>query len=92
MHKVRPCSPDLAPRIRELIAASWGADYVVAHGTIFKPDELPGFVVMSGGGEIKGLATYHFDGRGCELVTLDSLEEGKGIGSALLGGVIARAL
>ncbi len=90
MHKVRPCSPDLAPRIRELIAARWGADYVVAHGTIFRPHELPGFVVTSGD-EIKELATYHLDGRSCELVTLDSLEEGKGVGSALLQAVVEEA-
>jgi DNA-3-methyladenine glycosylase I len=31
-----------------------------------------------------GLLTYHVEGDACEIVTLDCIEEGKGIGTALL--------
>lgn len=34
-----------------------------------------------------GLITYHIDGDECEILTLDSLEENKGVGTALLNEV-----
>lgn len=39
------------------------------------------------GNEPVGLATYHLDGDSCEIVTLDSLVEGRGIGSALVAEI-----
>jgi len=35
--------------------------------------------------------TYHVDGRECEIVTINSLEEGVGVGSALLTAVKDKA-
>jgi ribosomal protein S18 acetylase RimI-like enzyme len=90
MHKVQPCSPELTEQVREFVASRWGADYVVAHGEIFRPEQLPGFVVMRNR-EIRALATYRLDGPACELITLDSLDEGQGIGTALLQAVVNAA-
>jgi ribosomal protein S18 acetylase RimI-like enzyme len=38
-----------------------------------------------------GLVTYELGGEACEIVTIDALEEGKGIGTALLGAVTQAA-
>jgi GNAT superfamily N-acetyltransferase len=38
-----------------------------------------------------GLVTYELDGVACEVVTIDALEEGRGIGTALLEAVVAAA-
>src|SRR6266550_3872138 len=38
-----------------------------------------------------GALTYHVDGRECEIVTINSLEEGVGVGSALLTAVRDKA-
>lgn len=62
----------------------WGADKVIAHGVTYFPHTLPGFVATTNG-EIAGLLTYHLEGNECEIVTLDSLREAQGIGSALIG-------
>ena len=64
----------------------WGDEIVVAHGAIYRPAELPGFIADRDG-EIVGLATYHIANEACEIVTLDSLQEGLGIGAALIEAV-----
>ena len=48
--------------------------------------ELPGLVVTDAG-EPVGLLTYTIDGDACEIVTIDAVIEGDGIGSLLIGSV-----
>jgi RimJ/RimL family protein N-acetyltransferase len=54
------------------------------------PADLPGFAAFDGG-RCVGLVTYELDGEACEIVTIDALEEGKGIGTVLLEAVAAAA-
>jgi ribosomal protein S18 acetylase RimI-like enzyme len=61
----------------------WGAPFVVAHGKLYYPHTLPGFVAEVGG-EVAGLITYHVEGDAWEIVTIDSEEPGVGIGSDLI--------
>jgi len=61
---------------------------MAVHGVLYRPAELEGFVAEEDG-EPSGLITYHVDGGACEIVTLDSLFERRGIGSALLDAVVA---
>jgi ribosomal protein S18 acetylase RimI-like enzyme len=61
----------------------WGAEIVVAHGEIFQPAELPGFVAEERE-EAVGLLTYHISEAGCEIITIDSWREGIGIGTRLI--------
>jgi ribosomal protein S18 acetylase RimI-like enzyme len=72
--------------VDELIRERWGSEVVVAHGVVFAPAVLDGFVAWDGERRI-GLLTYHLD-EGCEIVTIDSLEEGRGVGTALVDAVI----
>jgi ribosomal protein S18 acetylase RimI-like enzyme len=65
------------------VADQWGSEIVVAHGVIYRPAELPGFVAAADG-EVGGLLTYHVGMDACEIVTLDSQREGQGIGTALI--------
>ena len=46
---------------------------------------LDGLVAERGGARV-GLLTYRIEGEECEVVTIDSLEPGRGIGTALLQG------
>ena len=66
--------------------ASWGAEIVVVHQTIYHPAELPGFVALEEK-KIVGLLTYHIEGSSCEIVTLDSWSEGRGVGTGLIESV-----
>jgi GNAT superfamily N-acetyltransferase len=72
------------------VTERWGSPVAVAHGVVFRPSELPGYIALEGG-EPVGLATYSVDGDACELVTIDSVVEGRGVGSALLEAVIGAA-
>jgi len=63
---------------------------VVSRGRVHYPHQLSGFVAFQGEDKV-GLATYRVDGGECELVTIHSLLEGQGVGSALLGAVRSAA-
>lgn len=75
------------PRLRQFWKDNWGDEFVVAHGVIYRPDTLDGFVALDGD-EWIGEITYHFSGNECEIVSLDSQREGQGIGTMLIEKVI----
>jgi GNAT superfamily N-acetyltransferase len=75
--------------IERFLNRSWGST-VVSRGVAHDASRLPALLAVQDG-EIVGLATFCLENGECELVTLDSLEEGRGIGSALLAGVSERA-
>jgi DNA-3-methyladenine glycosylase I len=83
---IRPLGSLDAEWVAEFIDRRWGAPYVVAHGKLFYPHTLPGLVAEAAG-EPVGLVTYRVDGADWEIVTIDSLEPGQGIGSDLVYAV-----
>ena len=76
--------------VARLITDHWGDDLMVAHGETFIISQLPGFAAFEGD-EPVGLVTYNITGGECEITSLDSLREGKGIGSALIEAVKSTA-
>jgi ribosomal protein S18 acetylase RimI-like enzyme len=72
-------------------AAQVEAESVARLGELVDPTQLPGFVALLDG-ERAGLATYAVRGEECELVTIRSLQEGHGVGRALLDAVRAAAV
>lgn len=65
----------------------WHSAKIVTRGRIHYADELPGFIAVQQEGKPVGLVTYRIDGDECEIVTMNSLIQGVGIGSALLDAV-----
>jgi len=76
--------------VERLIRERWGDEIVVGRGKIWKPAELPGFGAFEAD-RCVGLVTYELDGEACEIVTIDALDEGKGIGTALLEAIVSVA-
>ena len=72
--------------MRSLLSERWASAEVVTRGRLHRADRLPGLVALEGERPV-GLVTYSIEGRDCEIVTLDSLEPGKGTGSALVQAV-----
>lgn len=72
--------------IESFIKFHWGSKSVVAKGRVIRPVELDGFAAFNGKHPV-GLLTYDLAGPDCEIVTLDSTAEGKGIGTALINAV-----
>lgn len=75
---------------RQLLEDNWASCSVVSRGRVHRADHLPGFVAAINGDPL-GLLTYHVSGRECEIVTLNSLREGVGIGTLLVDAAHAAA-
>jgi len=84
--EIRPLNKDDLHWVVPLFEKYWGSTRVVSRGMIHYPSELPGFVATREN-EPAGLITYNIDGDRCEIVTMNSLLEGTGIGSALIDAV-----
>jgi GNAT superfamily N-acetyltransferase len=90
MITIRRLTQDDLPQLRQFWKESWDAEFVVAHGVIYYPDTLDGFVALDGT-DWAGEITYTFAGSDCEIVSLDSLREGQGIGTKLIECVLDEA-
>jgi len=73
------------------VTSNWGAPIMVNKGKVHHMDKLPGFIAEENE-SIIGLITFSINNGECEIVSLDSLSENKGIGSRLIELVIERAL
>jgi GNAT superfamily N-acetyltransferase len=82
---VRPLEEHDRPWLRAHLVRHWGLPVVSISGA-HDPSTLPGFVAEAGGRRV-GVATFQLSGTDCELITLDALEEGRGIGTRLLAAV-----
>ena len=87
---IRRLTVEDLPRLRQFWRENWGDEFVVAHGMIYRPDTLDGFIAFDGD-EWVGEITHAFSGNDCEIVSLDSLREGQGIGTKLINAVVEEA-
>ena len=86
----RRSGPQDLPYIQAFWREQWSAEFIVAHGEVYRPDGLEGFIALYGA-EWVGLITYVCRGRECEVVFLNSLREKQGIGTRLIENVAAEA-
>jgi GNAT superfamily N-acetyltransferase len=81
---IRPGGVEDAPWVADLLAERWGGAVMIVHGDEFDLTRVPALVAWDEGRRV-GLATVRRDPLGdAELMSLDSLEEGRGVGSALI--------
>ena len=84
--RIQPIGARDEPWVAERIEERWSSRYVVSRGRLHEPANLPGFVARIEDRRV-GLVTYRIAGDECELITIDSLREGMGVGSALIEAV-----
>lgn len=60
---------------------------MILHGETIRPEQVHGFATEDWG----GVVTYRIRNSDCEIVSLDSLDNGRGIGAALLRAVVDEA-
>jgi GNAT superfamily N-acetyltransferase len=89
--KIRPLYRDDRGWVTALVEKEWTSAEIVSRGKIHLVDELPGFAAVLNNEPI-GLVTYRIKGKECEIVTLTSLQERRGIASALVEAVKKVAL
>jgi GNAT superfamily N-acetyltransferase len=86
MIDVRPLSERDRAWAVQVETESWSSPVVVRRGELVDPTQLPGFIAFLNGERV-GLASYAVRGEECELVTIRSLCEGRGVGRALFEAV-----
>jgi GNAT superfamily N-acetyltransferase len=84
---VRTVVPSDRERVVRLLTEAWGGTEVAGHGVLHDAAELPGLLAERDG-EMVGLLTYHIAGLGLEIVTIDAVTPGGGVGTALLTAVV----
>ena len=72
------------------LAEHWFTTKMIVRGTEVDMTKTEGFLVRADQ-EIIGLVTYLVRGKTAEIMSLDSLREGRGIGTALVNVVIGEA-
>lgn len=87
---IRPLGPQDVPWVAAWLREHWGDATMAIRGELLRPADYPGFVALIHN-EPVGLATYSISGAVCELLSLDSLRPGQGIGGALVDAVAAAA-
>jgi GNAT superfamily N-acetyltransferase len=89
---VRPLVEADRAWVDDLLLREWGGPLMVSRGVLYDLRALPGIVAWHGAQRV-GLATYHIANDACEVLSLNSLMEHIGAGTALLHAVeeIARA-
>ncbi len=76
--------------VNRILYEAWQCPPIVSRGRLLDTTALPGFICLDEG-IVKGIVTYHVENRECEIVTLNSLEENKGMGTVLIHAVIEAA-
>jgi ribosomal protein S18 acetylase RimI-like enzyme len=90
MPALRRLTQDDLPRLRQFWIEHWGSQEMISRGHVYGPEQLEGFVVERGH-EWIGLLTFFIQDGECEVMSIDSLREGQGIGSKLIDQAIEEA-
>src|SRR4051812_26346635 len=77
-------------RIVDLLTRSWGSTTVVAHGVVHDAATLPALLAARRG-RLAGLLTYAIEGDAFEVVSIDAVVRGAGVGTALLDAAAGHA-
>ena len=73
--------------VNQILKDEWNCPPSISRGKIIDTTVLPGFLFIENE-VIKGVVTYNIENEECEIVTLNSFDENRGIGSKLITGVL----
>jgi ribosomal protein S18 acetylase RimI-like enzyme len=90
MFTIRRITAEDTPRLNQFWIEHWDGTEMIVHGEVFQAAQLDGFVAEQNEAWI-GLVTFYLNNTGCEILSLDSLQEGQGIGTNLIEEVIREA-
>ncbi len=76
--------------LTELWRSEWGGEVMISKGVTYHLADLPALIARAENKRV-GAATYHIDGKACELLSINALTAGLGTGSALLAAVESAA-
>jgi ribosomal protein S18 acetylase RimI-like enzyme len=87
--EIRALRPDDREWVADTRRERWGSEIAVAHGVVYRPAELDGFLAVRDDRPV-GVLTFAIEDDALEIVTIDAFEPRRGVGRALVEA--ARAL
>jgi GNAT superfamily N-acetyltransferase len=81
--QIKPLNKSDRTWVVNILKEWWAGPMIVTRGKVHYPDKYPGFIAVTDG-KPAGLITYNIVGKECEIVTMNSLIEKIGMGSALI--------
>ncbi len=76
--------------VNTFLIAHWFSTTMAVRGQLFDMTQFDGCLAVEGG-EIVGLITWRQDGDALEIMSLDSVRENRGVGTALLEAAVRKA-
>ena len=91
--RYEPITPARRERVNEFLREHWFTTEMALRGEIVDMTRAEGVVATEDGQTLLGLLTYRVGGDTCEILSLDSVRAGAGVGTALIGQAeaVARA-
>ncbi len=80
---IRPLTPEDRDWLVAVLSEAWASPRIVTRGRLIDASTLPGLVAEISG-ERTGLLTYLINQGECEIVSLNSTREGRGIATTLI--------
>lgn len=90
MLKIVPLIDDFLPWAHDMLDRQWGPPGIVTRGKLHDTAQLSGYVAVDNREPI-GLITYTIDRNECEIISLNSLKEKRGVGSSLIDAAMKEA-
>lgn len=87
---LQPINDKFRISVNKILKDEWNCPPSISKGKIIDTTKLPGFIFLDAE-NIQGVVTYNISDNECEIVTLNSLAENKGIGTALINAIIKTA-
>ena len=92
---IRPLERKDREWVAHFLDTHWSTTQIVSRGNSVYGHLLPGFIAEYTNDEDEiesiGLLTYNTDGDNCEVTTINSVHEGKGVGTALVNAMVDAA-
>jgi N-acetylglutamate synthase-like GNAT family acetyltransferase len=90
LFQIRPVAKNDKTWVTNLLKEWWSGPVMITRGKLHHVDRLPGFIATRAEERV-GLVTYNNVDKECEITSMNSLSEGKGIGTALVEAVKEKA-
>jgi ribosomal protein S18 acetylase RimI-like enzyme len=81
---VRPLVASDRAWLTGFMTKRWGVPVAAGGGRLHRLDALPGFAAVSADGTVVGVVTYLIEAGACEVISIDAVVHGEGVGTALL--------
>ncbi len=91
LFRIRPLAPEDRNWVAHFLDKHWSSTKIVTRGKAYYAHLLPGFMIEMNDSPVDapptGLITYNLEGDSCEIMTINSLQTGVGVGTSLLEAV-----